>query len=187
MSSTPAPPNAAEPPSRSAHAAAQARYRLKNAETEKEKARDRMRRLCAQRKSKKRPESPERNVPGEIYDEFVARSRAELFSSQEYKEFREYCDKVMVDRIHCINFEQAQEFEDFISRNPCVEDLGPNSDWYVEHLWHRRESRFPEWKEELADFHDIIAEHTPEELDRMQLEARSKQRDRYIIRARGGF
>ncbi|KAF8162288.1 hypothetical protein K438DRAFT_1985218 [Mycena galopus ATCC 62051] len=191
MSSTPAPPDAAKSPARSSHAEAQAKYRLKHVEAERDKARERMPhihvRLREKRKNQNHAQSPERNSRGETYEKFIARSRADLFASQEFQEFREYCDKVMVDRVYCKNLQEVADFEVFLSRNPCVEDLGPNGDWYIEHLWDHREDRFPEWREELADFRDVVAEHTPEELDRMQLEVRSHQRDRYIIRARGGF
>ncbi|KAF8208999.1 hypothetical protein K438DRAFT_1960725 [Mycena galopus ATCC 62051] len=171
----PAPDPAETASTRSAHAEAQARYRDK---------------LRERRKQEGRHESPERNERGETYAEFIARSRAELRASwPDYEDFREYCDKVMVDRVH-VNYKdpaQVAEFEEFLSRNPCVKDLGPNNEMVIDHWYRQRDDLFPEWKEELADYRDILKEYTSEQLDKMQLAARAKLPSRCIILARGGF
>ncbi|KAJ7493551.1 hypothetical protein FB451DRAFT_1164449 [Mycena latifolia] len=153
----------------SAHAAAQAQYRMKNATAEKEKAKLRMRRLCQERKA--------------------AQDERDEVARQEYEEFRQYCDLVKPFLLHYDRQNPAQvaEFERLLATNPCVADFGPMDEDYLEFLFHQREGRFPEWREELADYQDIITEYTPEELDAMQLEARAKLPNKCIILARGGF
>ncbi|KAJ7016853.1 hypothetical protein C8F04DRAFT_1201434 [Mycena alexandri] len=169
----------------SPHAAAQAKYRAKHAESEREKAKLRMRRV---REARKRPPSEERNSQGETYSEFIARERAEYRSSPDFVDFREFCNKVMSVTLRA-EFNEPEEWEElkvFVSGNPCLEDLPPVNEDYVEYLF-RRQERFPEWREELADYRDIVAENTPEELDRLNVEARAKLSNKFTILARGGF
>ncbi|KAJ7105660.1 hypothetical protein C8R44DRAFT_745811 [Mycena epipterygia] len=193
------PDDPAPQPCSSPHAAAQARYRAKNADTEKEKAKLRMRRLREARKAAKEAASTtdecERNERGETYEEFMARECRELRArpSPEFREFSEFCNRVKVLHLRC-NWDDPQEvadLEDFFNKHqnpcPCAEDLPPYLDDYVECLWHIREVNYPEWKEELLDFRDFLAETTPEELDRRQLAAQRKFGTRMIIGARGGF
>jgi hypothetical protein len=82
--------------------------------------------------------------------------------------------------------EQVAELDQFLSSNPCVEDLPAYDDDYIEYLY-RRQERFPEWKSELADYRDLVEEKTGEELDRLQCEAQAKLRYRNVVLARGGF
>ncbi|KAF8196392.1 hypothetical protein K438DRAFT_1968109 [Mycena galopus ATCC 62051] len=169
---------------RSQHAAAQAKYRAKNAGAEREKARLRMRRL----REKRKEVTEERNSRGETYEEFMARECKEFRSAHEYQEFREFCNKVKAVHLH-VDFEDANEVaavEKFLASNPSIEDLPAYDEDYIEYLY-RRQERYPEWREELADYRDIVAENTPEELDRLQAEAHLKLPSRYIILARGGF
>ncbi|KAJ7726635.1 hypothetical protein B0H16DRAFT_1471299 [Mycena metata] len=173
------------PAGQSAHALAQAKYREKHYESEKEKAKLRMRRL---REARKQPPSEERNEAGETYSEFMARECAEYRSTLDFAEFREFCNKVMSVTLRAVSYdpEGQSELDQFIDRNPCLEDLPPNHEDYVEYLY-RRQERFPEWREELADYRDILAENTPEELVQLNIEARAKLNNKYIILAKGGF
>ncbi|KAJ7711356.1 hypothetical protein B0H16DRAFT_1745235 [Mycena metata] len=173
------------PTGQSAHALAQAKYRVKHYETEREKAKLRMRRL---REARKQAPLEERNDAGETYSEFMARERAEYRSTPDFAEFREFCNKVMSVTLRTVSYEPEgqEELDDFVSRNPCLEDLPPNHDDYVEYLY-RRQERFPEWREELADYRDIVAENTLERLVQLNIEARAKLPNKYIILARGGF
>ncbi|KAJ7711978.1 hypothetical protein B0H16DRAFT_1815011 [Mycena metata] len=173
------------PAGQSAHALAQAKYREKHYESEKEKAKLRMRRL---REARKQPPSEERNEAGKTYSEFMARECAEYRSTPDFAEFREFCNKVMSVTLRAVSYEPEgqSELDEFISRNPCLEDLPPNHEDYVEYLY-RRQERFSEWREELADYRDIVAEHTPQEIIQLNIEARAKLTNKYIILAKGGF
>ncbi|KAJ7863881.1 hypothetical protein B0H13DRAFT_2353931 [Mycena leptocephala] len=130
----------------------------------------------------------ELNLNGETYTEFMARECKELHATIEFQEFREFCNQVKTVRLHADvqDPEEVAKLDRFLHSNPCVGDLPLYDDDYIEYLYWRRE-RYPEWKEELADYRDIIAENTEEELDRLQLEARAKLPSRNIILARGGF
>ncbi|KAJ6451149.1 hypothetical protein C8R45DRAFT_946364 [Mycena sanguinolenta] len=176
-------------PQRSGHAVAQAKYRLKNQDSEKEKARLRMRKLREQRKLEKCTDP--RNERGETYAQFMDRERREYRSQPDFQDFREYLNKVQAVQLR-VDFNDPIDvaaFEELLSRNPCVEDLGTYDDNFVQWLYRRRHNYadLDEWKEELLDYRDIIAEYTPEELDRMQLKARAAQKNRLVILARGGF
>ncbi|KAJ6603279.1 hypothetical protein DFH09DRAFT_1068449 [Mycena vulgaris] len=167
-------------PGPSPHAAAQTRYRAKNAESKKGKARQRMRRLREERKINA--------ASGETYEQFMLRECQELRASPEFDEFRAYCNTVRLVLLRCIKDLPGElaEIEQFLATNPCVEDLPPYDDDGVEYWYHLRH-RYPEWKEELADFRDFVAEHTLEELDRLQSEARAQTTSKLVVRARGGF
>ncbi|KAJ7763726.1 hypothetical protein B0H16DRAFT_1718380 [Mycena metata] len=195
-------PAPTETTTQSPHAAAQAKYRAKHAESEKEKAKLRMRRFAGfafwclthiidfnrLRAARKQPPPEERNSRGETYSEFMARERAEYRSSPDFVDFRDFCNKVMSVTLRA-EFNEPEEWEElkaFVSTNPCLEDLPPVNEDYVEYLF-RRQEHFPEWREELADYRDIVAENTPEELDRLNLEARAKLSNKFTILARGGF
>ncbi|KAJ7033526.1 hypothetical protein C8F04DRAFT_1183973 [Mycena alexandri] len=173
------------PTTQSAHAAAQAKYREKHAESEREKAKIRMRRL---REARKLQTSEERNEHGETRSDFMARECAEYRSTLEFAEFQEFCNKVMSVTLRTVSYDPKglEELEEFVSRNPCLEDLPPNHEDYVKYLY-RRQERFPEWREELADYRDIVAENTPEELVRLYVEACAKLKNKFTILAKGGF
>ncbi|KAJ7434717.1 hypothetical protein FB451DRAFT_1195096 [Mycena latifolia] len=160
-----------------------------HAQQERDKAKLRMRRWVGMtlRESRKQALAPgdigklrpdvagedvEKNEEGETYVEFLERARWELRASPEFHDFCEYCDTVRVVRI-CYDKNDPQavaEVDDFYRAHPypCVADTEPYNDDYVEWLFHNRNSMTPEWKEELLDFKDFLAEHTPEELDRRQ-------------------
>ncbi|KAJ7780814.1 hypothetical protein DFH07DRAFT_950037 [Mycena maculata] len=163
-----APPGAKPSP----HAAAQARYRARNAEAEREKARLRMR--------KKREQSKEQST-----------LPAELYTTPEFLEFREFINKVKTVELRVNRDDPAElaEFNRLIATNPCVEDLGAATNEVVAYYYclQVRFNRYPEWQEELADYRDIVQEHTTEELDQMQLDARARLANKMIILARGGF
>ncbi|KAJ7439917.1 hypothetical protein B0H11DRAFT_1934146 [Mycena galericulata] len=173
-------------PQRSPHAKSQAKYRAKNAEAEREKARLRMRKLRERQSTKP-----------DFYATYVVRAlescpaNADREDSEEFKEFSEYINKVKPVHLR-VNTEDPQEVADFdrlIASNPCVETLGPGSeeDIAVFYNLQLRFNRYPEWREELADYRDIIQEYSKEELDEMQLVARAKLANKCIILARGGF
>lgn len=75
-----------------------------------------------------------------------------------------------------------------MSTNPCVEDLPAYDDDGVAWVYwcHLVYGHYPEWREELADYRDIITEMTPAELDLKQLEAQGRF-GRHTLLARGGF
>ncbi|KAJ7435887.1 hypothetical protein B0H11DRAFT_1937123 [Mycena galericulata] len=160
----------------SPHAAAQAKYRAKNLDAEREKARLRMRLLREHR----RPPRPD------IYATPVL-----MVHREEFQEFKEFINKVKPVHVR-VNTEDPQEVADFerlLASNPCVETFSVGSDEEVAVFYdlQLRFNRYPEWREELADYRDIIQEYSPEELDKMQLEARAKLVNKHIILARGGF
>jgi hypothetical protein len=76
---------------------------------------------------------------------------------------------------------------------PCVEDITSLFDYddncieWMYHCMRDNPRSFREWREELADFWDFVAEHTADDLDRMQREGCEKRNYRLLIRARGGF
>jgi uncharacterized protein YcaQ len=82
---------------------------------------------------------------------------------------------------------EVAAFKELLASNPCVEELGWVSEEAAAEHWHMSRASHPEWREELADYRDLIAEHTAEELDQMQLDARAKLPDKRLILARGGF
>lgn len=82
--------------------------------------------------------------------------------------------------------EAVAEFRTLLASNPCVEDLGDRDEDFVEEEYLLR-GRYPEWREELADYRDILVEYTTEELDEMQLHWRARQLQKSVILARGGF
>ncbi|KAJ7460130.1 hypothetical protein B0H11DRAFT_2242354 [Mycena galericulata] len=154
----------------SPHAAAQAKYRAKNLDAEREKAKLRMRLLREQRRPPPRPD---------------------IYATEEFQEFKEFINKVKPIHVR-VNTEDPQEVADFerlLASNPCVETFSVGSDEEVAVFYHLqlRFNRYPEWREELADYRDIIQEYSPEELDQMQLEARARLANKHIILARGGF
>ncbi|KAJ7661814.1 hypothetical protein B0H17DRAFT_1212133 [Mycena rosella] len=142
----------------SPHAAAQARYRAKNAEAVRAKARIRMRKYGT-KVHRKEPSVETQN--GETYEEFMACEHHELRATTEYAEFREYCNKVQQRyvRVDYDNPKEVLEWEAFLRTNPCVEDMVPFDEDYIEGLWHERDD-FPEWKDELALRADIYMTHT---------------------------
>ncbi|KAF8146730.1 hypothetical protein K438DRAFT_1944429 [Mycena galopus ATCC 62051] len=129
-------------------------------------------------REKRKEVTEERNSRGETYEEFMA-------------QFREFCNKVKAVHLH-VDFEDANEVaavEKFLASNPSIEDLPAYDEDYIEYLY-RRQERYPEWREELADYRDIVAENTPEELDRLQAEARLKlptTRDMASEKCSGGY
>ncbi|KAJ7678412.1 hypothetical protein B0H17DRAFT_1206869 [Mycena rosella] len=153
----------------SPHAAAQARLR-----DERQKA------------HRKEPSVETQNE--ETYEEFMARERRELRATAEYAEFREYCNKVRQRyvRVDYDNPKEVLEWEAFLRTNPCVEDMVPFDEDYIEGLWHERDD-FAEWKDELADYRDIIAEYSPVQLNQMQRENRAKLAWPRQIQVRGGW
>ncbi|KAJ7136984.1 hypothetical protein C8R44DRAFT_869068 [Mycena epipterygia] len=154
----------------------------RNVEAERLKAKERMRRLHAERKAAPELELPETREAGN------ARRRQELHATHEYREFREYVNKVMSRRI-CYDTKDPNDVADFralLESNPCVKDLGDREEYFVEEEYQLR-GRYPEWREELADYRDIIVEYTAEELDYMQVQQRARLPSKTIILASGGF
>ncbi|KAJ7152682.1 hypothetical protein C8R43DRAFT_950687 [Mycena crocata] len=164
----------------SARAAAQARYRAKNADAERDKARVRMRRLREERRKSAGhstdpvvshgEEAHAIHEPSGIPETIRNLSQEELWASHDFREFAEYCDKVKIVTLtfDATDPERAEEFKRFMATNPCVEDLPAHDNEEVEwrYFLQLEHDRYPEWKEELADYRDIIAEMTPEELDK---------------------
>ncbi|KAJ7433906.1 hypothetical protein B0H11DRAFT_1939127 [Mycena galericulata] len=108
---------------------------------------------------------------------------------EEFQEFKEFINKVKPVHVR-VNTEDPQEVADFerlLASNPCVETFSVGSDEEVAVFYNLqlRFNRYPEWREELADYRDIIREYSPQELDEMQLEARAKLANKHIILARG--
>ncbi|KAJ7874256.1 hypothetical protein B0H13DRAFT_2348668 [Mycena leptocephala] len=132
--------------------------------------------------------SEERNSRDETYTEFMTRECEELRGTPEFKEFREFCNKVKAVRLH-VDFKNPDEVCDldlFLCSNPSVEDLPAYDDDHVEFLY-RCQEWYPKWREELEDYCALITENSAEVLDQLQVEARAKLSNQCIILARGGF
>ncbi|KAJ7136480.1 hypothetical protein C8R43DRAFT_1132381 [Mycena crocata] len=180
----------------SGRAAAQARYRAKNADAEREKAKLRMRRLREQRKEIPTKAEPDVNLgmvlPGlsATNEAILNMTREELWASDDFKEFTEYCNRVKIVKLtfDADDPQEVEDFKKFMASNPCVEDLPPYDEEGVEWVYwcHLAYGNYPEWKEELADYRDIITEMSPEQLDKAQLEARARILPHTLL-ARGGF
>ncbi|KAJ7740188.1 hypothetical protein DFH07DRAFT_965372 [Mycena maculata] len=164
------------PSAASAHAIAQAKYRLKNAEAERLKAKSRMQKL---REARKRG---------------AVAPTEEVRNSHEFREFREYMDTL----VHVwIDFddtdpEEVAQWEEFLATNPSTLDLEPFDISIVEEMWQERDSVFPEWREELADYRDFVNETTAQErgerLKRVRAEMVALNMiGPRLIRAPGGF
>ncbi|KAJ7070286.1 hypothetical protein B0H15DRAFT_957799 [Mycena belliarum] len=168
---------------RSLHAQAQANYRI----------RARKGQGSLREKRKVSTTETERNERGQTYEEFMECECREFRATDEFQEWREYCNTVKVVRVtphpSIPSAQDLAEMECFRRKHPypCVGDLPPFDDDYVEFLYHHTVGRYPEWKEELADFRDFVAEHTEEELDKLQRASNQAQRTKLVIRARGGF
>ncbi|KAJ7758926.1 hypothetical protein DFH07DRAFT_958062 [Mycena maculata] len=154
-------------PKPSPHAAAQARYRARNTEAEGEKARLRMHKK--HELSKKEATVQEQLYPMRVPFIFPWLLPAHPFNSPEFLAFREYVNKVKTIQLSVNRDDPAEvaEFDRLIATNPCVEDLGPATDEVVSYYYWLQVhfNRYPEWEEELADYQDIVQEHTAEQLD----------------------
>ncbi|KAJ7163984.1 hypothetical protein C8R43DRAFT_946793 [Mycena crocata] len=173
------------PSSLSPHAAAQAKYRAKNANVEKEKAKLRMQRLRQARKeqallstAKAPAEKQSADVKGPDYHD-----------THEFKEFRVYMDTLVPVFIDVEDNMpgQLEEWEKFLASNPCTVDLEPFEDSWIEHMWADRDFTFPEWREELADFRDFMDETTPEARAELLKLRRADSVSPRLIQPPGGF
>ncbi|KAJ7178544.1 hypothetical protein C8R43DRAFT_942197 [Mycena crocata] len=115
----------------SPHAAAQAKYRAKNAEAEREKARLRMRKLRQVRK-----EGPQTSAAAPIDQARQDVIPQDYHDSSEFKEFCVYMDTlvpVFIDVDDEVPGELGQ-WEKFLATNPCTLDLEPFEDSWVEQM-----------------------------------------------------
>ncbi|KAJ7722488.1 hypothetical protein DFH07DRAFT_971920 [Mycena maculata] len=159
-------------PLRSAHATAQAKYRSKNEEAERQKARNRY----------EMPTRPEQAVPP-----LQAISGPRTNSRNSENIWIHWFLDVDDDKPGAL-----QEWEEFLQTNPSTLDLMPFDQHFVEEIWAERDFCFPEWREELADYRDFVMETTAEERGERLRRARAEMvalnllGPRFIL-APGGF
>ncbi|KAJ7716652.1 hypothetical protein B0H14DRAFT_3522244 [Mycena olivaceomarginata] len=187
------PPEEQEPPDApSSHATAQARYRAKygeiNIETERVKARERMRKLRASKRTSQL-RKPRRKQ---------ARQKSDLPSgspasvSSELHHFKEFVDALVPNYLQYnpSDPEEARWYEDVLSdnpSNPSTMDLPPCGEDMLSVLFERREELFPGWRAELDECRARKEGMSEADLNACQQEFRSKQEFAEMIYGRGGF